>query len=256
MWLATGWDYADRWTVMGRLRQRQSQLIRERDSARQKFEQSNSSMSLVRAANSRQYLRDAISARWCGSYTVLALLFAFPDDPCMRTMAARRRYFDLRTGNTWDLFFPGYYASERGAFPYTPQVQVGAENGRSWYFDEFGFNEIREHVERGTNREWQYRGEGCELVLLNVYLQEQGDPIVDWESVQSGVLDGGGRNSLPAVIERISRDLEQDLEDASYGVGELVRPGSESEQTAIGTQIMIGALGDMLASSVKWGLGW
>jgi len=48
-----------------------------------------------------------------GEFALLAFLFAHPDSHAIRLLDYRGDYFDVRSGNTWDLFFPGYYIQIR-----------------------------------------------------------------------------------------------------------------------------------------------
>lgn len=84
---------------------------------------------------------------------------------------------------------------------------------------------MREHVEERSG--WEYSGE-ADLVLIGCYLLEQGEPMVDWDLTLSGsVTDtatGTKTLNLGAVIEKISRDLANAVEDPDWGVlGSSVR---------------------------------
>ncbi|HEX8750128.1 MAG TPA: hypothetical protein VF732_03365, partial [Nitrospira sp.] len=169
--------------------------------------------------------RDKVDAAWHGSATVIALLFGFPESAPMEELGSRRAYFDYRTGDNWDLFFPGYFQP-------TPEQGLGkrdqvlaSEAGNGWNFDPLAFNLMREHVEEHSG--WEYSGE-TDLVLIGCYLVEEGEPIVDWDLTLSGnVTDsamGTKTLNLGAVIENISRDLANAVEDPDWGVSRVVNP--------------------------------
>jgi len=145
----------------------------------------------------------------------------------MQMLDARGQYFDCRTGDLWDLFFPGYYRSHMdGRFERTTGARsVGFDYGEEWYFNPNDFEYMRGDVERRSEGRWTYSG-GVDLVLVGAWLPDAGDPIVDWKSVLSGELleplDAAHSINLAKVIERITRDIETQAEDAAYGVRQVV----------------------------------
>ena len=112
MFPATAWDGAEarHWTVMGRLRERQAQLRNRAIQARRRMNERETRSDLPEVAWAGAE-RDRDQAQWNGSPTVVALLFGHPDSSALRMLDARGEYFDFRTGDTWDLFFPGYFRS-------------------------------------------------------------------------------------------------------------------------------------------------
>ena len=266
MWAATAWDDADwegararGWTVMGTLRERQRRQRNEALAARRRLSERHGQFQLMTAASAQRDYEDSIKARWRGGPTVLAFLFAHPDSDAIRMLDQRGEYFDCRTGDTWDLSFPGYYRSgkgrlfelEAGARP------VGHGYADDWYFNPHDFDLLRGHVERSSQGRWQYSG-GTDLVLINGWLVEGNDPSIDWASTVSGqVADqaAGARTlTLANVIERVSRDLESATEDASYGVGELTEPPSPSDGH-IERDLMVNALAGIAAALGARALG-
>lgn len=228
MWPATTWDDADwggqrarGWTVMGRLRQRQRQQQ---------------------------------------GPSVIACLFAPPDTESMQLLDARGDYFDVRTGDTWDLFFPGYYRSPRDRYfeRQTGAQPVGHRYNADLYFQASDFNMLRQHIERSSKERWQYSG-GTDLVLINVYFAERGEPTVDWESTISGQVADGTRAVRPLTlanaIERISRDLEAVLEDPAYGVGDITIGAPETADHSAMRDLMVNALGGIAAAIAGRAMG-
>src|SRR5262249_3055242 len=101
MWPATAWDdQADvsnpvqAWSVMSRVRERQKSLRLQADVSR-------------RTLPADEPTSDEILVP-----SVLAFMFAPPRSPTIEMLDERGDYFDIRTGDTWDLFFPGYFSPQ------------------------------------------------------------------------------------------------------------------------------------------------
>jgi hypothetical protein len=76
-------------------------------------------------------------------------------------------------------------------------------------------------------------------------MPEGGEPVIDWASTISGSLtDADEMNSLPLpkVIERITNDLRKDLEDPSYGVGEVTDDRHDPPGEGPAEKIMVAAI--------------
>ena len=255
---ATAWDDpgARAWSVMGRLEDRQKFRIREAREARRRINaRANEFGPIYRwmtVASAQQEYRDAISARWRGGPSVLAFLFAQPDSDAMRMLDARGEYFDIRSGDTWDLFFPGYYRS-----PKSREFEINAGGRRvgqnfaeNWYFSARDFDGLRRHVEYASERRWVYSG-GTDLILINGWMPDRGEPTIDWASTISGRVtdqaDGTRTLTLANIIERISDDLETDTEDAAYGVADVTKPNKPKE-SHVTRDIMVNAVGGIAAA--------
>lgn len=232
MWPATAWDDSDwdgnrarGWTVMRRLQDRQRLL--------------------------RHTSKQPLPARWPGWPSVLAFLFAPPDSDAITSLDARGKYFDIRTGNYWDLFFPGYYRSAKAELEFQVGARpVGRRYTNDWYYDPRDFEALREHIEEASARGWEYSGE-VDLVLINVWLPPRGEITIDWKSTISGQLTNRASGiqtlTLGNVIERITRDLKTSAEDSSYSVGEVTNkvlpPPSH-----VGRDFMVQALSGIAAA--------
>lgn len=258
---ATTWDDRDwpnatarGWSVMDRLRERQSALRAEAAAARKRVAEGTETMRMMTAASLASDYEDAMRARWRGGPTVLAFLFAHPDAEAIRTLDANGEYFDLRSGTTWDLFFPGYYRATEDRSGARP---VGSGYASNWYFQSRGFDAMREHVELSSEQRWQYSGL-TDLVLVCAWIGDRGEPTVDWASTISGSVtskDGPGTLTLSEVIERITRDLKSGAEDPSFGVGEVVDPAAPNSGGTLGRDLMVGTLSGIAASLGKGALG-
>ena len=253
----TAWDGPDwgdlqarGWTVMGRLRERQFTLRKEATSAQRRIALRHDGSVWEYMLPTEQDYEDLIKAHWKGGPTVLAFLFTFPDSDAIRMLDARGEYFDIRTGDTWDLFFPGYYREEGGH-------SIGKNYAADWRFDPMGFGDLRSHIEKLSQNRWQYSG-GTDLVLINGWLAEQGEPTIDWVSTISGQITdrfaGIKTLTLANVIERITRDIETAAEDSSYGVGEVTdEPPPPANH--VGRDFMIQALSGIAAALGAKALG-
>ena len=265
MFPAAAWDEFEwddqrsgAWTVTGRLRGHRDALRQAASDARRRNRQREGTVAMMTATYAQQVYEDGLRARWRGGPSVLAIIFAHPDTEAIRTLDTRGDYLNIRSGETWDLFFAGYYSSDA---PRTEKQleskPVGDHFARDWYFNSMAFEKLRGHVERMSGGRWQYSGE-TDLVLVNVWLPEHGEPTIDWESTQSGSLTdtrvGTSTLSLAQVIEKVSRDLQNEAEDAHYGIATVTSPRPAHIET-MGTKVMIGALGGMAAALGKDILG-
>lgn len=113
MWPATAWDDADwdgvaarGWTVVDRLRSRQRREMALTAAARRRNAESSNHIHMMTAAMGVQSWKDSLRADWRGGPSVVALLFAHPDAQPITDLDTRGDYFDCRTGDSWDLFFP------------------------------------------------------------------------------------------------------------------------------------------------------
>lgn len=203
---------------------------------------------------------DEAAASWDGGPIVLAFLFAHPDSAAFRALDDRGGYFNVRTGDTWDLFFPGYFAPDpRWNLQRDPRfTPVGRTHARHWYFDAWAFDGLRQHIEASSQGRWEYSG-GTDLVLIHGWMLAEGEPIIDWASTAAGVVTDESTAtftlSLPQVIERITRDLEQALEDPRYGVSAVTEPTVPERGESDVRKVMVGALGGVIAALGKHAAG-
>jgi hypothetical protein len=238
----------DGWTVMGRLRQRQATMRRSAAVLRRRTlkgdDRSAYSYGLIMPTSTSGGWEDELRAASRGGPTVIALLFARPESEVIRSLDASGKYFDIRTGETWDLFFPGYCRStgkhsKRQAY----REPVGGERFvADWYFSPRDFDLFCRDVERESGGRWSYSGD-ADLVLINGWLEPSGEPTIDWESTMCGTLGIGGQATLGSVIERMTRDLIEGTEDAHYGVGDVVASGRLHERGGMSTdEVTVAAL--------------
>lgn len=261
---ATAWDDATwdggrarGWTVMGTLRARQRALRRESQQEAARHVDSHDtylrSHSIMSRLPSLETLAAEIIEHWTGGPTVLAFLFAQPDSSAVQMLDARGEYFDIRTAETWTLFFPGYYSGkkdDRYELELAGARRVGQAYAEDWYFKASEFDSLRKYIEDLSERRWEYSG-GTDLVLVNGLLPSRGEPIIDWDSTISGQLtdhkSGMQTITLANAIERITRDLEMGTEDGSYGVGEITDKPSPPKGHSL-QELMINALGGIAAA--------
>ncbi len=117
---------------------------------------------------------------------------------------------------------PGYFRSPEGP-EFEARVgrrQVGRDFADNWFFQAPDFDFFRNDVERMSGRRWQYTG-GTDLVLVNAWLVEHGEPTIDWASTISGQITDETTAvrtlTLGESIERITRDLETEAENTAFG---------------------------------------
>jgi len=235
---------------MGRIRDRQQALRRAKHEAQRSIADDTGHLHMMTAALMEQQYRDRLAAEWGGSHTVLAFLFAMPDESTIEMLNRRGDYFDIRSGSTWDLFFPGYYrAADRGLESHVANTRpVGDRYASDWYFNSSDSDLLRQHVEDATGGHWSYSG-GSDLVLVNVYVPERSEPTIDWASTQSGAIRPP--DTLAGVIERITRDLQRGTEDPAYGVASITRPQTgegASSADATARDFMVQALAGVAAA--------
>jgi hypothetical protein len=213
----------------------------------------------VRPVRSAADHQDALQSQAGAGPTVVALVFAHRDSDVMRMLDVRGAYFDRRSGDTWDLFFPGYYrASGDSALEQASgatRFAVGYMG--DWFFSADDFDSFREHVERSSGGRWKYSG-GADLVLVNAWLPADADPVIDWTSTIAGQLSdqpaGVQTLTLAEVVERITRDLASAEEDAFYGVGEITEADDVPSDHLV-RGVVMSALGGIAAAFAKRGLG-
>jgi hypothetical protein len=237
---------------MEHLRGRQEELRREAEDARERTQRHARSLRLMTAVTAQREYEDAIKGRWSGGPTVLAFLFALPDSDVIRSLDTGGDYFDHRTNANWDLFFPGYFRARDSTRDQLDRARpIGGDYASDWYFSPRGFAELRAHVEAAGEGRWQFSG-GADLVLVNGMLPETGEPTIDWASILSGQLTDGDVGvktlTLGAVVERISRDLEQAVEDPAYGVGPVVVGQPAQPDRAAARELITNALGGIIAN--------
>jgi len=252
---AVRWEdqHVEGWTVMGHVRQRREYLRNCAIQARRRLDRlerrdNPPTMALQGAA------RDKILASWQGSLELLALLFAHPDSAAFQALARRKDYFDIRTGEIWSLLFPGYYENgEPRAMRWDPFIGQSRETG-DWDFDPEGFNDIRSHVAEHSARHWRYSGE-TDLVLIGVWMPEDGAIVIDWGSTVSGRLPSdeptSQTRSLGALIETITNSFDEGLEPRT----EVASLLSSDERPSVIRAFTTEALANVAAALAAYGLG-
>jgi hypothetical protein len=239
------------WTVMGRLRQRQARMrpspaaLGRRAAA---GEDASIKYGLIMTASTMGGWEDQLRAASRGGPTVLAFLFALPESEVIHSLDVSGEYFDIRTGATWDLFFPGYCrAADRSSGEYAGRRARGQPVGgerfvADWRFSPHDFDLFCRDVERESGGRWSYSGD-ADLVLVNGWLEPWGEPTIDWESTMSGTVGPRGQATLGSVIAKMTRDLVDGREDPYYGVGDVVAPGRSDERGGISmNEFMLAAL--------------
>jgi hypothetical protein len=247
------WDEGavEGWTVMGQLRKRRAFLRNQAIQARRRQERRRIRTNLPAVAFEGA-ARDEAIAKWSGSTELVALLFAPPDASAMRVLENRLDYFDVRSGDKWSLFFPGYYEQRAGTNGPRRDAFVGESRPRgTWKFDPVGFDSIREHVSRQSNASWRYSGE-TDIVLIGAWLPEDGEIVVDWGSIRSGILAEPGiptsSHSLGALVEAITNSFDE-LIDPTIELESFLTHEKQPPQTSMReftTQVLSGVAAALL----------
>lgn len=111
---------------------------------------------------------------------------------------------------------------------------------------------LRSHVERLSGGRWAFSG-GTDLVLVNGWIPEQGEPVIDCPPPSQGRSARARPRAAPSRSPTSSSESSA-TEDASYGVGDIIDhaddPGDSDAK-----KVMIGALGGIAAALGKRGLG-
>ena len=185
--------------------------------------------------------------------TVVILVFAYPGSWSAKQRIERQDYFDIRSGDDWDVFFPGYY--RYGSMGDPNQVELD----EYWGFSPRAYDGFRRDLEVRTVRRWRFSGES-ELVALNAFLTPVG-PTVDFASVVSGPLSehdiGVTTRTLAQAIERLGQQFDDDSDDADYGLSDVfsaVRVEPKPNDGAF-SKIGVGAAGGVAAAIVRHALG-
>lgn len=248
------------WSVVARLELRQQRLKSElTDARRRQAERARSNRLQMMTAASMQHIKnDAALIRNSTECSVVALLFAPPDTDAIRILDSRGGQLDVRSGDTWDLFFAGYYKSKDPQLESSVgAVRAGERWARDWWFNGADFDHLRRYIEDMCKRKWVYSGK-TDLVLITAYVSAKGSVTIDWDSVQSGSVtdaqDGTSSLTLGEIVQRISDDLEQDIQDAAYGVGAVTSPVNETGDST-GKKIVIGAIAGIAAAFGKSAMG-
>jgi len=141
--------------------------------------------------------------------SIMGLLFARPECKIAKDeIIPSLRYFDVRSGDNIDIFFPGYVEADQ-ANTKCALHDVGA---MKWMFDEKLFNEARRDLENRTK--WKYSGE-ADFLLANVKLVDKDVGYrVDFGRVINLDLDMMIREksieSVPRLLEHIFDFAEHD----------------------------------------------
>jgi hypothetical protein len=241
---------------MGRVRERQERARNRTIQARRRVHERDTKDGLPPAASAGSE-RDRAAAEWHGEPTLLAFLFSLPDSPTMRALDTSIDYLNQRTGDTWDLFFPGYYRQPSGEPTYEDRP-IGGGGISGWLFNALGFDLIRNHIERESRGRFTFSG-NTDLVLVGAWLTEEGEPVIDWASTLSGTLtepDGGIRTmNLGEIVERITNDLQRAGEDPSYGVGAVVNPQTPPSPPGALREFVITASAEIAAALAVRSIG-
>lgn len=165
----------------------------------------------------------------------------------------RGHHLDRRSGEKFDLFFPGYFKNSRSlpsrfrsAFLSTGTQTLGENFAADWAFDERGFEELAQFLEGQSNSRWSY-GHDSELVLFHVQNQALSAPEIDWTPL-SGRLSETGTGSLQWIVSQMGEDFEKQNQDSYYGIGDLVSKNVTQTGGDVLSTLGMGAASSLLAT--------
>lgn len=176
---------------------------------------------------------------------LVSIVFAEPASLVISDLETNRAFWDEMTGESWDLFFAGYY--QYGSHGDARPVQVGRRPRRegAWQFSPRRFRQFLNEVEHSIadaqpRPSWRFSGT-ADLVSFMVY---GGDP--DWASLHAVDLCGttapqAGRHPLGQVVEGLRRWQDEDP-DPSYAPGEAPELGTFIPRAALRQALLWSAL--------------
>lgn len=178
----------------------------------------------------------------------LTFIFAYPDSEAIQTLDARGGVFDNRTGDNWDLFFPGYGMATGASSIIEPEEPVGKRFLKDWFFSEQEFHALRAHIEDCSDNAWRFSGE-IDLVTVNAWVAFGCEPSIDWESTQSGSLTDETM-TISQVVEAVSSEVEQGLEDQYFNIGSVLQQPDLESVVIQYREIVYSIIGGIIANTV------
>jgi hypothetical protein len=176
---------------------------------------------------------------------LVSIVFAEPASLVINDLESNRVFWDEMTGESWDLFFAGYY--QYGSHGDERPIQVDPRPYRegAWQFSPSMFHRFLREVEHEITHaqprpSWRFSGT-ADLVSFMVY---GGEP--DWASLHSVDLCGTtapqpGRHPLGQVVEGLRHWQDEDP-DPSYAPGEAPVTGPFISREALRQALLWSAL--------------
>lgn len=159
---------------------------------------------------------------------LVSIVFAEPASLVISDLETNRVFWDEMTGESWDLFFAGYYQFGGHGDAHPIQVDPRPHREGAWQFSPQEFRAFLGEVELSMARarprpSWRFSGT-ADLVSFMVY---GGEP--DWASLRSVELCGtttpqAGEHPLGEVVEGLRRWQDEDP-DPSFAPGEAPEIG-------------------------------
>jgi hypothetical protein len=155
---------------------------------------------------------------------LVSIVFAEPASLVISDLKTNRAFWDEMTGESWDLFFAGYYQYGSHGDPKPVQVDRHPHRDDAWRFSPSMFRRFLAQVEMAIRHTpdmrnpWRFSGK-ADLVSFMVY---GGEP--DWASLRAVDLCGTtapqhGRHPLGEAVEGLRRWQDEDP-DPEYAPGE------------------------------------
>ncbi len=177
---------------------------------------------------------------------LVSIVFAEPASLVISDLKTNRAFWDEMTGESWDLFFAGYY--QFGSHGDRQPVHVGRHprQENAWRFSPRMFHQFLTEVEDAIRHahdpqaSWRFSGT-ADLISFMVY---GGEP--DWASLRGVDLCGTtapqeGRHPLGEAVEGLRRWQDEDP-DPEYAPGEPPGLGPFVPRAALRQALMWSAL--------------
>lgn len=160
---------------------------------------------------------------------LVSIVFAEPASLVISDLKTNRAFWDEMTGESWDLFFAGYY--QYGSHDDPRPIRLGrpARGEEPWMFSPRRFHEFLTEIEHAITRaqpqpSWRFSG-AADLISFMVY-----DGTPDWASLRavdlcSTTTPQQGRHPLGQVVEGLRRWQDEEP-DPAYAPGEAPSLGT------------------------------
>jgi hypothetical protein len=155
---------------------------------------------------------------------LVSIVFAEPASLVISDLRTNRELWDEMTGESWDLFFAGYYQFGSHGDTQPTQVDRHPERDDAWRFSPNRFREFLMDIEGAMirsreDRRWRFSGT-ADLVSFMVY---GGEP--DWASLHAVELTGtaspyGALPTLGRAVEGLRRWQDEEPEP-QFAPGEV-----------------------------------
>jgi hypothetical protein len=192
-------------------------------------------------------------SRFVPQERVIAFAFMPPESPMFEKLSKYGDSWDFRTGETWDVFFPGYYVSwDKGTEDRSSAQALGSDFTQAWYFDRESYHLFVSQVEQNckdAGRIWSWSGSSTLLFLRATVGAD--NVTFDWRHYAQLELHQLSSNASyeaeNRLIEKISKTLETDPENPLVRAYEVIQDETATPLTFQGGFSLTGAVAGIMA---------